>query len=287
MPRRKAITCFKNASRTCFYPKSTSSPVPPVSQASQVTEAPAQTSAPPAFAGCDMAACSDPVRRGQPRSGKKRRVSWQQVMQETGLRRTEATRTGSRHRRLPRRPIRAHRAGGCRMPLSWPNPSTHFKETDHLPDEPTRKGLGFFCFVFGLLFVFYFGCVSSRQKQPLIGAQHLRTRISCASRLPPLAPSLRTPATSCYAFAFLLVIEQLFLCSVNYFLALCQHPFSVDSPEGQLSATCSFPSFFVCNFHFNTNYQLHTKDTQPSVASPPWWLHTPLPDLSRAPKRKQ
>lgn len=154
MPRRKAITCFKSASRTCFYPKSTSSPVPPVSQASQVTEAPAQTSAPPAFAGCDMAACSDPVRRGQPRSGKKRRVSWQQVMQEPGLHRTEATRTGSWHRRLPRRPVRAHQAGGCRTPLSWPTPSTRCKETDRLPDEPTRKGLGFFCFVFGLFVCF-------------------------------------------------------------------------------------------------------------------------------------
>lgn len=73
------------------------------------------------------------------------------------------------------------------------------------------------------------------------------------------------PDSSCYAFASSYLTTVSLFCKL--LLALCQHPFSVGSPKVQLSATCSFPSFFLCNFHFNTNYQLHTKGTQLSSVS--------------------
>lgn len=94
--------------------------------------------------------------------------------------------------------------------------------------------------------------------------QHLTTCISSSSRLPSLAPSLCIPASSCYAFASSHLTTVSLFCKL--LLALCQHPFSVGSPKVQLSAACSFPSFFLCNFHFNTHYQLHTEDTQLSLA---------------------
>lgn len=222
----------------------------PVSPASQDTRGRAQTSPPLLSSGCSMVvvkptACNIPMRRGQAHYGRKWQMSWKQVMQELGLCHMQMTWTASWH---------------CW--LSWWTSDRSLLPSGHtspsLPWTCTSKKLtarsaswssfcfvqGFICFLFWLCFLMikatFDMSAALKDTHPLL-----------------LVAPLSHPA-SVHPCPFLLHFTSSYLTTVSLFskslLALCQHPFSVGSPKVQLSAACSFSSFFLCYFHFNTNY---------------------------------
>lgn len=134
--------------------------------------------------------------------------------------------------------------GHCRWlqtHLSQPTPSTHFKQTDSLPEEPGVFS-GFagdaVCFLFWLCFLIL--------KAAFDISAALNVHLSFLQAHPSLDPSLSISASSRYVCAFSYpTTVSLFCKSLS---APCRHCFSVGSPKVQLSATYSFPSFILYTF---------------------------------------